>query len=303
MEMNMKKYQIFLAACLSVLLLAACGDDEDVLGTEYQDPTNYFMPDPSATDETSVLRREFQEQNGSYLLFTDTLQRYQIGTDVNGDPKYFIELLNIQYSVGQTASITDTYKYTYFTDIEDQRFVVDYMNEYILNHITGKLRPFSWFLAKSIEVKSNLGTVTRPFAVTGQRAIIVSLGQAKRLSESGRKTLASRIMNTIIGQLVVNNITTFKEFFVYSEAYYSHPMTVPEGTTREKFLLDAGFISPATSMANFYYPSQRDDLTAFSLMVITNSEEKLQKTYGEYPVIMKKFQLMREGLISLGYVF
>ena len=299
----MKRYQFFLAACLSVLFLAACGDEDDMLGTEYQDPTNYFMPDPSATDDTSILRREFQERNGSYLMFTDTLQHYQIGIDVNGDPKYFTELLNIQYSVGQTSSITDKHKYTYFTTIDEQRFAVDFMDQFILYHITGKLRPFSWFLAKTIEVKSNIGTTTRPFAVTGQRTIAVSLGQALRLSESGKKTLASRILNTIIGQMVINNMTSFTEFMALSDAFYARSLTVPAGTTREKVLLEAGFISPATSQANFYYPTQRDDLSAYSLTIISNSEEKLQQTYGQYPLVMKKLEIMRKVLIELGYVF
>lgn len=299
----MKKYQLILAACMAVLLMAACGDDEDKLETAYQDPTNNFIPDASATDETSVLRREFYARNGSYLLFTDTLQHYQIGTDINGDPKFFTEMLNIQYSVGQTGPITDTHTYTYFTTIEEQRFVVDFLEKYVLTHITGKLRPFSWFLAKTIEVKSNVGTVTRPFAVTGQRAIVASVGQAQRLSESGRKTLATRILNTIIGQLVNNNITAFSEFFTFSESYYSRSLSVPEGTTREKVLLEAGFISPATSMANFYYPTQKDDLTAYALMIISTSEEKLQQTYGQYPAVMKKFEIVRKVLIELGYVF
>lgn len=299
----MKKYQLILAACMAVLLMAACGDDEDKLETAYQDPTNNFIPDASATDETSVLRREFYARNGSYLLFTDTLQHYQIGTDINGDPKFFTEMLNIQYSVGQTAPITDTHTYTYFTTIEEKRFVVDFLEKYVLTHITGKLRPFSWFLAKTIEVKTNVGTVTRPFAVTGQRAIVASVGQAQRLSESGRKTLATRILNTIIGQLVNNNITAFSEFFTFSESYYSRSLSVPEGTTREKVLLEAGFISPATSMANFYYPTQKDDLTAYALMIISTSEEKLQQTYGQYPAVMKKFEIVRKVLIELGYVF
>ena len=111
----MKKYPIFLAACMSVFMMAACGGDEDTLSTEYQDPTVHFFPDPSATDETSVLQREFKKKYDSYLLFTDTLQHYQIGVDVNGDPQYFTELLNILYSVGQTASIVDRQTYTYFT--------------------------------------------------------------------------------------------------------------------------------------------------------------------------------------------
>ncbi|MBQ4146407.1 MAG: hypothetical protein II593_00385, partial [Prevotella sp.] len=278
-----RKIQIILAACMAVMLMTACGEDDETLGTEYQDPTNNFIPNPSANDDTSVLRREFKEKYGSYLLFTDTLQHYQIGIDVNGDPKYFTELLNILYAVGQSLPLTDTQKYTYFTDIEEQRKVVDYMDQYILNHITGKLRPFSWFLAKTIEVTDNQRRVTRPFAACGQRTIVVSLGQALRLSESGKKTLATRILNTIIGQLAQNNSSAFTDFFAISGVQYSRSMSVPEGTTREKYLFDNGFISPSTSNANLYFPSQKDDLQAYSLVVISYTDERIENTYGQYP--------------------
>lgn len=298
-----RKIQIILAACMAVMLMTACGEDDETLGTEYQDPTVNFIPNPSANDETSVLRREFKEKYGSYLLFTDTLQHYQIGIDVNGDPKYFTELLNILYAVGQSLPLTDTQKYTYFTDIEEQRKVVDYMDQYILNHITGKLRPFSWFLAKTIEVTDNQRRVTRPFAACGQRTIVVSLGQALRLSESGKKTLATRILNTIIGQLAQNNSDAFSEFFAISGTQYSRSMSVPEGTTREKYLFDNGFISPSTANANLYFPSQKDDLQAYSLVVISYTDERIENTYGQYPLVMNKIKMMREVLTKLGYVF
>ncbi len=298
-----RKIQIILAACMAVMLMTACGEDDETLGTEYQDPTNNFIPNPSANDDTSVLRREFKEKYGSYLLFTDTLQHYQIGIDVNGDPKYFTELLNILYAVGQSLPLTDTQKYTYFTDIEEQRKVVDYMDQYILNHITGKLRPFSWFLAKTIEVRNNRGEINRPFAACGQRTIVVSLGQALRLSESGKKTLATRILNTIIGQLAQNNSSAFTDFFAISGALYSRSMSVPEGTTRNEYLYQNGFISPASSSPNFYFPSQKDDLQAYSLIVISYTDERIENTYGQYPLVMNKIKMMREVLTKLGYVF
>lgn len=288
---------------MAVMLMTACGEDDETLGTEYQDPTNNFIPNPSANDDTSVLRREFKEKYGSYLLFTDTLQHYQIGIDVNGDPKYFTELLNILYAVGQSLPLTDTQKYTYFTDIEEQRKVVDYMDLYILNHITGKLRPFSWFLAKTIEVRNNRGEINRPFAACGQRTIVVSLGQALRLSESGKKTLATRILNTIIGQLAQNNSSAFTDFFAISGALYSRSMSVPEGTTRNEYLYQNGFISPASSSPNFYFPSQKDDLQAYSLIVISYTDERIENTYGQYPLVMNKIKMMREVLTKLGYVF
>ena len=299
----MKRFQIFLAAFVMGMTLVACGDDDETLSTAYQDPTNNFIPNPSASDETSVLRRQFKEKYDSYLLFTDTLQHYQVGIDINGDPRYFTEVVNILYSVGQTAPIVDRQTYTYFTSFDEQKAVVEYMEQYILNHITGKLRPFSWFLAKTIENRSNSGSTTRPYAIAGQRTIIVSLGQALRLTESGKRTLATRILSTIIGQLAANNSDAFDEFYAVSGSLYGQAMSVPEGKNRNQFLAENGFVSPATFLPNIDYPSQRDDLSAYSLIAISYTDEKIAKDYGQYPLVMKKVEIVKRVLTALGYVF
>lgn len=72
---------------ISVLLLlgvVACGD-EDALTPEVDTITDCFAPDPNATDEESVLRREFYTTEKSYLLFNDTLRHEELGIDYNGD--------------------------------------------------------------------------------------------------------------------------------------------------------------------------------------------------------------------------
>ena len=69
------------------------------------------------------------------------------------------------------------------------------------------------------------------------------------------------------------------------------------------YLFDNGFISPSTSNANLYFPSQKDDLQAYSLVVISYTDERIEKTYGQYPLVMSKIRMMKEVLTKLGYVF
>ena len=107
---------------ISVLLLlgvVACGD-EDALTPEVDTITDCFAPDPNATDEESVLRREFYTTEKSYLLFNDTLRHEELGIDYNGDMQYKTELLDIGYTLGSgMVGGSIDYKYGYLHSIED----------------------------------------------------------------------------------------------------------------------------------------------------------------------------------------
>ena len=54
---------------------------------------------PDATDPGSVLRREFRERNEIHLLFNDTLCHEQQGTNTEGIPIWYTEILDLSYSL------------------------------------------------------------------------------------------------------------------------------------------------------------------------------------------------------------
>lgn len=283
-------------------LLVGCGS-EDTPTVEYKNPSSVFMPADDDTSFEASLRTSFFNNTGIYLLFNDTLQHVYQGTDVNDEPSYFTELLDMTYNVGTTSPSDYTYTYTYLQTDEQKQMAVDFVNEYVLNHFTNNLKPYSFFISNVITGSSSTYTSkTRPYALSNERCVAIALNYlliANR-SETQKLNYAQRVLNTMIGQMANNKGSAFSEFYAYSSQYYSasYPDGV-SGTTAD--LRSRGFISAGSTPGSF--PTQTIDLNAYTLQAIQYSDEQLEKSYGDYDIVMNKFKVVKAVLTSLGYIF
>lgn len=108
--------------------MGACSG-EDGLIADFDHPYTWFAPDPADTGEEAVLRREFYEATGSYLLFTDTLRHEFLSVDWKGDSVFFTEKLAIDYTIGDSYSGSTVYSYEYLSGIEAKRAAVQYLKD------------------------------------------------------------------------------------------------------------------------------------------------------------------------------
>ncbi|MBQ6965521.1 MAG: hypothetical protein IJP82_07530 [Bacteroidaceae bacterium] len=291
-----------------VLLLAtlftSCGK-EDALTPDYENPSDHFQPAADDTSEEAQLRRQFFGQTGCYLLFNDTIQREYLGTDINGDPRYFVETLDMTYSVGQSSTASTHYAYTYLGSMEQKRMAAAFLNDYVLPHLTKVLRPYSWFVCNVISSWTDTSTsVSKPYAISNQRCIAIAgnyLIQRERTDQQ-KEQYAQRILNIIIGQLAMNHNDAFTEFYKFSTDYYSRDYMAMgyAGTPSKDELYRMGFLSSTSSTT---FPSTTTDLYSYALLAIQYDDEQLEKTYGDYPIILQKATIVRTVLIELGYVF
>ncbi len=297
----MKDYKILLMALTIVLTMGSCSK-EDTPTPQFHSPASFFMPADTATDATSQMRREFYSNTGSYLLFNDTIQNKYVGTDINGDPVYSVETLALGYSIGSTATSTNTYTFTYLTDYEQRKAMTDYLNEYVIYHFTGKVKPFSYFLCNTISIRYVNGATSTPYASAGQRGVAVATSYLlkKNRTDKQKKTYANSILNIIIAQMANNYSEYFTGFYSYSSAYYGVYWTY-YGTDRETTLAKLGFIGIGTYTIST--PSQEDDLEQYSLATLQYTPEEWEKKYADYPVVIKKYNLVRSVLTELGFVY
>jgi len=300
----MKKIYILFA--ILPMLMISCGKDD--LEVSYQDPADYFMPADDATDSTSILRRNFYDEYGTYLLFNDTLQYRYEGLNSEGEESYFTEVVDLTYYVGQTNSSNTEYYFTYLTSYPQRLQALDFLEQYVLTHTKGKMKPFSWLLVNKISGKNNLGSAVSPYAVAGQRCVAVACNYiivASR-TDAQKKNLAQRVLLALIGKMANNNADAFTEFFKVSSKYYDQSMTSDgsslESDKEKELLYAAGFVGSSSQWGS-YYPSQEDDLNQYATLLIQKTEAQLESLYGSYPLIMSKINLMRSTMISLGYVF
>lgn len=292
-----------IAALALVGIMASCGSEDDPV-LDYDDPTNYFEPADSATDEISALRRQFFESYGSYLLFNDTLQHYSLGTDINGTERFFTERLAVNYKVGNTSTYSDPYTYTLFKTAEDKKKALEYLETYILPHLSKKISPFSWLLVNRITYSnSDYSTVDNTVsAVCGQRANVLALyALASLKTEAQKQQLVIRHLSTIISNVSENYSDAFADFAAISQAYYGASLSPLDGMTTTQTLRTRGFLRLGSS--SYYYPSQEYDMSAYTSLVLSYSEETIERTYASYPLIIEKAKLFKQCLINLGFTF
>ncbi len=281
-------------------LLTSCSK-EDAPVFDFTDPRDGFLPADSATDEISQIRREFYQENGTFLLFNDTLNHQFIGKDINGDDRYKTELLDIKYEVGQTSTATYKPTYSYLNTAEKCRNAVEYLKTFIIPHLSAQLMPFSWFLAGNIYDTTTSGAATRPYALAGQRCIALACSQLSSLKTYAQKQqLANRHLLIIVQNLANNNAPTFSNFCAVCSSYYSTDMTVPSGQTTQAYVRSLGFLN--STQANSF-PSQSDDINAYTTLVISYTDAQIESIYSAYPLIISKAKMFREALESLGYIY
>ena len=219
---------------------------------------------------------------------------------------YFTEVLDLNYQVGMSTSSNEKFKLIPMTDMENKRAAVQYIKDYLLVHLTGKLKPYSWLLVDKIQ-RDFIGSVSSPYAATGQRAIALACNVLPRLTDDQKQQYTAQVMTTIIAKLAGDNAASFDDFLQVSAAYYDSSFTAPTTSAENTEMLNqAGFISRGTNEfkqeTNGRYPSQDQDIKAYARLIVSSTAEANAKKYADYPLVLKKCDIMRETLKSLGYV-
>lgn len=308
----MKKYktlEILVYCCFISISLFSCGDKEDDITPEAP-AKNYFAADANATDDESLLRKEFYKNNGCYLLFNDTLRHDSIGVKPNGEITYQTETIDVPYIMSSHAYFA--YKYTYIKDIEKQKAAANFIENNILPHLSAKLRPFSWLVVNSITKYSISDNSyyydSEQSSVVGNRATAIALGDIFNMDEADIQQFAKTLSATIVADKVASQdasiITTFTKF---SNSFYdtTSQTTPSDDESNMELMQESGFICPYTiSGFTLYgnYPSKVEDIKAFAKLVVENDEQYVKDTYNN-EIILEKYMVMKNIILSLGYKF
>ncbi len=296
----MKTLKIFVSVFAVMALMAACSSEE-VPEPLYHSPAGFFRPADDDNSPTAELRREFFENYGSYLLFNDTIQKVFTGYDINGEPTYFIEKLDVAYNVGGSSSVSsDNSTYTYITDYDKQKQMVEFMEEYVLYHFQGKVKPFSYFVCDKIFRELTLGSST-PYVLSGQRTVVISGNYLllRDRTDKQKKSYAERILISMLGALAINFNEDFIEFMDFSADYYAAKWE--NFSTDEKTgLCMMGFLALGEGLGT---PTPIEDLSQYASATLQNTEEEFAKKYAAYPLMIQKFRFVKETFESLGFVY
>lgn len=311
--MIINKYLTLLAtiALLATPILTSCSS-EDEPEADIHNPTDFFRPADGDNSEEAQLRRSFFEKYGSYLLFNDTLQRKLLGTDINGDPRYFVETVDLTYTIGQTGygSSQVTYSFTYLDTWEKKTAIHDFASTFILPHFNGAFRPYSWLLTNVITGKlgrSINAETSRPYAAVGQRCIAIAGNYLllRDRTDAQKTNYANRVLNIIVGEMVKMHSGAFADFYSVSADYYTlQPSDVSSsGSLKQEDYYRYGFLGKGGGALSSTLTTRDADLSAYANSIITTPEETIKSRYADYPLVLQKYDIMRSILTELGYVF
>lgn len=309
-KMNCMKRYISILYIPLFLLATGCTSEDELTPSNVD--KNYFAPSENATDEESVLRKEFYASEKCYVLFNDTLRHELLGTDVNGDTQYFTETIDVGYVMTGLAQYK--YKYDYLATIEQKREAISFMKSYVLNHLSVKLRPFSWLLVGNIArytvSDANLDYDSDMTLVNGKRATAVAVQNIAEMDEGQRQDLATSILKEVLVQKLNSQTESILQPFTkHSATYYGNSMpTNPEDeTVNMQMLNEAGFIAPHylwdIIVMVGVYPTIQEDIKAYVNLVMTQSPETVNELYSGYPLVIAKFNAMKNLVSGLGYTF
>ncbi|NLI35323.1 MAG: hypothetical protein GX416_02230 [Bacteroidales bacterium] len=308
----MKIYKLILCSFI-VLLLCACSNEDELTPSNVKE--NYYAADSSATDPVSILRQDFYKKNNCYLLFNDTLRHELLSKDRDGNNGYFTETVDIGYMM-TSATMPEKYTYKYIESFDDKKAAVTFLESNILPHLSAKLRPFSWLLIKNIsEYKTVDEGVTYTYKgddsyAVGDRCTAIAMSGLSNLDDKELHDFAQSLLSGILMNKINKQSSSLLESFTkYGNSLYEKysGITPINGDANMILLEQSGFIVPYY-FANVFivygcFPSKSDDINSYVKLVVTKTDDEVNALYGNYPVVMNKYQIMKTILLNLGYVF
>lgn len=313
------KHYIYSFISLAVLILTSCGSDDILTGPREAD--RWLHPyGASASDQT--LQNDFYNNNGIYLLFNDTLCKEQVSVNPDGTPFYDLETVNLTYYMtGLSTSNNEIFSYDYMTSDTDKQKATAFVQDKLLPHLSDNLLPFSMLLVNKINLWSRQYatypfSLSTPIVYAGYRCTAVSVEGVAEMDEAAQIAYCNQILQAVVNSKLSSlPEDTFDEFYSYSTQYYStyamyeeaeaffaiHPQPMDIG------LLDNGVSyyrwSPEGSLIMYNIAAKNYDLQDYTTAVFTYTDAAFAEKYGEYPIVMTKFRLLKEIYETVGVKF
>lgn len=300
-------HKIYIAGIFLILLATACRKEEVTVFPDYD--KNWLVVDDNPNDPTIHGNYLFFKETGIPVYVNDTIGT-QARTDVFGRNFTHYEKLSLSYSIGglQAGAPPLVYSFTYCNKA-DVPAALAYLKSEILPVLPKGI------YVPSILLVANLNTNGFKYAfkglntiVIGQIAGIPSMNQATKVQYKGailRAMLTSAMLRPKYADILDKFASVSRKYVSVVDAYDLYTNTLrqrivglPPGVAPT--LQAVGFID--TEPTNPYYtpatPSM--DASMYVEAILGRTDAEFKQLYGSNPVIMIKYNLIRQILTDLG---
>ena len=296
----MGKLYYLLQTCFLFIGLMSCTKEDDLAPSDVDD--NYFAVPEKATDEVSVLRREFYEKNGVYLLFNDTLRHEQRGTYEDGSPIWFTETVDLNYNISSSGA--GTYAFVYFDDQHSREVAASMIENHILPHLGEGWLPYSFLLLDTIQ---SYNIIWKRWdivdCVSSIRCMAIGVRDAIKGSSDEQATFCKNMLFTLVNEQIEDlDDELFTEFYSFCTEYYGvdyEDVGLDWMYPEDEEMYELGFVYKPI----FTFPYETLDRKYFVQEAVLLSEEEFEEKYGNYPIVMQKYEIIKEIITDLGYKF
>lgn len=314
------KSLLFLMAYIivTVLTMSSCSSDDVEAGALKEDE---WLHPYGTSSYDQILQMNFYNKNHVYLLFNDTLKKVRVGTNPDGSPFYNYEDVKLNYKLtGNNGGQEEVFQFNYLSSDTDKKTGTEFVQNQILPHLGGSLFPFSILIVDKINYYvSNASTyyemtLTNPSVYTGSRCTAIALENIVNMTSDQQVIYQKTILKSIINaQLQSLPSSTFDDFYAYCNAYYStYAMNDDATAFFKKYptpydlgLLDGGYYSYGAPYGFPIYniKAKSYDLTDYTNAVFDYTDESFKAKYGQYPIVMAKFNLLKKIFSEIGVIF
>ena len=313
----MKKYLYSLITlCVTTMAFVSCGSDEVTPGPS---ETDMWLHPYGASSADQALQAQFYAKNKIYLLFNDTLRKQQVATNPDGTPFYDMETIDLTYYlIGSSSYLNEEFTYEYLQTDADKQAATAFVQDQVLPCLSGDLLPFSILLVNKINQYSRQYsyqsmTRTNPIVYAGYRCTAIAAEGIAEMSQQQKITARNNILKAIINnKMSALPADAFDEFYSYCNAYYStyalydaavaffaeHPTPMDIGLLDNSVSYYAWRTSGSLIMYNI--AAKNYDLQDYTNAVFTYSDAEFEAKYGQYPIVMTKFRLLKQIFAQIG---
>lgn len=304
----MNKYIIYGFMLLSGVFATSCSDDEEILEPSVGVVDNLFAVPDDATGPEAELRRNFFKETGTYLMFNDLLSHSVIGQDAYGNDVYKDEYIDFTYNL--TSSGGNPPVFEYITDDNAKKVAADLFLKYMYPHVEGgSLLPFSVLLVDNIQVPDYYGDFEDATTTSCWRCLAVSMGELLEASDEDAAIYARAVLKDLVSTKVDVYNDEFEEFVDLSSEYageYISDYIDDWDRSDISLIYELGYLSYTQSWRgpqSDYLPYESSDFKSFFNAVMDRDEADFMAEFGEYPLIVTKYNIVKNVIMALGYKF
>jgi len=295
---------LIIGVAVAALGFTACSDSEDEPQPSAK-MENFFDVPADDNSPEAQLRRDFYSKTGIYLVFNDVLREY---TDEYGNKK--TETIDFQWSA-LTGLTLNPYRFTYLDTYEDKEDVIEAMEKYLIPYINitgGRFKPFSFFIANSIEMRSN-GVWKQQNFVQSWRSMGLPAQDWIGLDDADAKELGRTTLRSIIDAVLTYDSDDLDEFYALAGAEHGEYLDEifddwdPDNPDVEA-VYNLGFFGYTQSSwfgDNLFYEAR--DLSDYKDAIFNQTEAEFMAQWGDYPLIVQRYNVLKQIIVDMGVNF